>query len=102
VFDWFLDWQLKIVLILGVICSAIVFAFDFRGLQALISLLISLILIFGGSKIYAVETSENWINFSYSEIIKNVFGGALRIIGWTIFLRRVLALAIASLILKGS
>jgi hypothetical protein len=100
-FEWFLDWQLKIVLTLGVICVAIVFVSDFRGVQALIFFLISLILIFGGNKIYAAETSENWLKFSYTEIIKNIFAGALMLIGWMIFLRRVLALAIASLILKG-
>ena len=99
-FEWFLERQLKIVLILGVICVAIIFAVDFRGLQALIILLVSSILILGGNKIYEVETSENWLKFSYFGIIKNIFGASLMVFGWSIFLRGVLALAIASLLLK--
>ena len=98
--EWFFDRQLKITFILGIICLAIIFTFDFRGLQALSIFLVSLVLIFSGFKLYAVDSSENWLNFSYSEIIKNGIGGALMIIGWLIFLRGVLALAIGSLILR--
>ena len=98
--SWFFDRQLKIVLILGIICLAIVFAFDFRGVQALLAFSVSLILIFSGCKLYEIDTSENWLKFSYTEIVKNSVGGALMMIGWWIFLSKVLALAIGSMILR--
>lgn len=98
--EWFFDWQLKIVFIVGIICLAIIFAVDFNGLQAVFIFLFSLLSIFSGSKLYTVESSESWLKISYSEIIKNAIGGALMMIGWVIFLRGLLALAIASVILK--
>jgi hypothetical protein len=101
-FEWFLDQQLKIALFIGSLCVSLVFVFDSRGVQTFVSFLISLVFIFIGSKLYANDTSENWIKFSISDSIRKMFGGALMLIGWIIFLRAVLALAIASSFLKTS
>ena len=98
--DRFLDWQLKIFLILGFISVSIVFLLDFRGFPALFLFLFALALIFTGQKLYSIETSENWLKFSYSETLKNIIGGVLMLIGWGVFLRGVLSLAIAALFLK--
>ena len=98
--DRFLDWQLKIFLIVGLICIVVVFLFDFRGVQAIVFYLFSATLIFEKKKIYQIETSENWLKLSYSGIFRNIFGGVLMLLGWGIFLRGVLAPAIASMFLK--
>lgn len=99
-FDWFIQYQVKLALIIGAICISIIFVFDFRGFQAIIFLIIALALMFWGQKAYSVDTSENWIKFSYSDSIKTICGSVLMFIGWLIFLRQVLALAISSLFLK--
>jgi hypothetical protein len=98
--DWFLDRQLKFAVFLGLICILIIFLFDFRAPQAFFSFLFSLLLIFAGHKLYLIETTENWLKFSYARILKNIIGGALLLIGWGMFLRTVLALAIAVIISK--
>jgi hypothetical protein len=100
IIDWFLDRQLKIALGLGAICLAVIFIFDFRGFQAILSFLISLVFIFLGQKFYTRESTETWLIFSYSETIRKILGGVFLFIGWSIFLRNIFALAIASLFLK--
>ena len=96
--DWFLDRQLKIAVLLGGVCVLIIFLLDFRVAQALLSSFFSLLLIFAGQKLYSVETSENWLRFSYLDTLKAVVGGSLMLLGWLMLLRRVLALAISVLI----
>lgn len=98
--NWFFERQIKLALFIGIICISIIFAFDFRGVQAIIFLFIALPLIFFGQKLYSVDTSENWIKFSYFDSIKAICGGVLMFIGWLIILRQVLALAISLLFLK--
>lgn len=98
--DWFFDRQIRIALIIGSICLAIIFLLDFRGFQAIATFIVSLFLIFLGSKFYVLDTAENWFKFSYFDLIKKAVGGVLMFFGWVIFLRRILALAIASIILK--
>lgn len=98
--DWFLDWQIKIALIIGIVCIPLIFAFDFRGFQAIPFFFLGLVLIFCGNKLFANETAENWIKFSYFDSIKKIFGGVLMFFGWFILIRQVLALAIASIFLK--
>lgn len=100
IISWFLDAQLKIALVFGVICVAVIFIFDFRGFQAFISFLTSLVFIFVGQKFYTGENTENWLKFSYSETIKKVSGGIFLLLGWSIFLRFVFALSLAVLISK--
>ncbi len=97
---FFLDRQLKILLIVGIICTITVFLLDFRGIQALAEFLLSAILIFAGQKLYQDDTSENWLKFSRAEMLRNIAGIILMFFGWIIFLEGVLALAIASIILK--
>lgn len=101
-FDLILDWQIKILLGLGVVCVPIVFLNESRGSQVLVFFLISLAISLVGLWLYTIETSINWLNFSYSEWIKNVIGVILIFVAWRIFLGEVLALAIASLTLKFS
>lgn len=98
--DWFFERQTKFALFIGIICISIISLFDFRGVQAIIFLFIALLLIFLGQKLYSTDTSENWIRFSYSDSIKKICGGVLIFVGWLIFLRQVLALAISSFFLK--
>lgn len=98
--DWFLNSQLKIIILLGWLAVVIIFFFDSRVFQALLSFLFSILLVFAGHKLYSIETAENWLKFSYLETLKSIFGGALMLIGWLIFFRRVLALAITSIILQ--
>lgn len=98
--DWFFDKQLKLAFFLGCVCLVVVFSFDSSALQVLLSFLFSLLLIFAGNRLYLTETSENWLRFSYLEILKNIIGTVFVLIGWMILLRRVLALAIALIISK--
>lgn len=99
---WFLDNQLKILLILGAVCTAIVFIFDFRGVRALLDFLLSIMLVFVGQKSYQDDTAENWLKFSYANTLMSVIGIIIIFWGWIIFLQGVLALAIASILLKTS
>jgi hypothetical protein len=100
--DLFLNWQLKVMFVLGLVCLAVIFIFDFRGLPAVFTFVFSLIFAFCGQKLFAAETSENWLKFSYSDIIKNILGGVFLLLGWTVFLRGVFALSIAALLLQSS
>jgi len=102
IFDWFLEHQLKIVIIIGIISLVIQFSLSEIVLPIIFSFLFSLIIIFIGSRLYQTETSENWIKFSYVNTIKNVFGLVFISIGWVIFLRRVFAQVIAAIFLKFS
>ena len=101
IIDWFLDRQSKIALVIGVVCIAATTLIDFRGFLQITSVFfLSLILIFAGQKLFSIQTSENWLKFSYGGILKNIFGGVIILFGWTIFLRGVFAFAIASMFLK--
>lgn len=102
IFDWFLEHQLKIVIIIGIISLVIQFSLSEIVLPIIFSFLFSLIIIFIGSRLYQTETSENWIKFSYVNTIKNVFGLVFISIGWVIFLRRFFAQVIAAIFLKFS
>jgi hypothetical protein len=96
---WFVDWHLRIMLVLGAICLPIVFLLDYRGFQCLFGFFISFFLVFFGQKLYESDTSENWLEFSIFKSAQNVIGGILILFGWMIFLRGVFAIAIASLVL---
>lgn len=100
IIDWFLDRSFMIALILGIICLAVIFAFDFRGFQVFFYFLISLLFLFLGQKFFDTENADTWLKFSYSEILLKILGGVFLFTGWSVFLRSVLALAIASLLLK--
>ena len=95
-FDWFFEQQLKLAFSLCFLCFVIVFLLDFGWQQTLLAIAVSLLFIFGGSKIYLAETSENWLKLSYTEILKNVIGGAFMLIGWALLVRRVLTFAVAA------
>lgn len=99
-FDWFIDLQLKIFGILGSLSVLMVFLFDFRGPQTLAVFLFTFAMVFVGQKIFVGDTSENWLQYSYFGLLKNTIGGGLVIVGWFIFLRGVVAVALASIILK--
>jgi hypothetical protein len=94
-----MNWQIKFLLLLGAICLPIIFCLDFRGIQSAIVFLFSLALVFFGHKLYQGETSENWLDFSLFNSLRNATGSILILIGWIGFLRGVLSVAIASLIL---
>lgn len=101
-FEWFFDNQLKLALSLGFLCFVIIFLLDFGWQQALLAIVISLLFIFAGSKIYLTETSENWLKISYAEILKNIIGGAFMLIGWALLVRRVLTFAVAAVFSRAS
>ena len=98
--EWFLDRQHWIMIATGCACVLIVAVLDERWPTVLIGLVIPLALVLTGGKLYDGETSENWVKFSYGEIVKNVLGIALIGIGWIMFLRIVVALAAAVLITR--
>lgn len=95
-FDWFFDHQLKLAAFLGFLCFVIIFLLDFGWRQALLAIVVALLFIFAGSKVYLTETSENWLKLSYTEILKNIVGGALMLIGWALLVRRVFTFAVAA------
>ncbi|MEO5858039.1 MAG: hypothetical protein ABIR33_03730 [Pyrinomonadaceae bacterium] len=97
--DWFLSRQFYIALIVGIVCVSIVTAIDYRGIQSLVVLLISLGFIYLGDRLFDSDTTENWLTLSFSQILKNAFGSALILIGWGLFLRGLLAVTIAALLL---
>jgi hypothetical protein len=88
--------------VLGFACLPGRFIFDFRGLQALFTFLFSLIFAFCGQKLLTAETSENWLKFSYFDIIKNVLSGVFLLLSRMVFLRGVFALSIAALLSQSS
>ena len=94
-----INWQVKLLVLLGIICLLITFLLDFRGLQSTIVFIASLAFVYFGNKLYEEDTSENWLNFSLFGSARNIIGGVLILSGWALFLRGVLTVAIASLIL---
>lgn len=58
-FDWFLEYQLKLVFVFSVISIAIKFLYSEIVLPIIFSFLFSLIVILIGSKLFHRETSEN-------------------------------------------
>jgi Ca2+/Na+ antiporter len=95
-----MHWQLKLLLLLGVICLMVILLVDFRGIQSVLVFTISFLFVFFGHKLYEGENSENWLNFSFFSSAKNAVGSVLILFGWIIFLRGVLAVAIASVLLR--
>ena len=96
------DWQIKLIFIVGALSVFIVFFFDFRGIAALFSFIISFGLIFGGNKLWGLESTENWLKLNIADIFRQIIGGAFIFISGLIFVRAVLSLAIAAIILKFS
>lgn len=98
--EWLLNHQTMIVLVLGVVAVFTVFLLDERGPLALMSLVASLVLIAVGQYLFLGYSSENWLSISYGDFLKNVIGTVLMGLGWIVFLRGVLALAIAAMVLR--
>lgn len=99
--DWFIENQTRVAIYLGLVCVLTIVAVgDYRWPMALVSWVFSLIFIFMAQRLYSGETSENWLRISYGEMLKNIFSGVLMLLGWTMFLRLVLGLAIGAAILK--
>jgi len=96
---WFLNNQIKILIIVGIISTAIVFFLDDRILVAVSAFIFSLLLVLLGSKL---SENSNWSDFSFFAVFKNVLGGALMIIGWVIFLRVLVGLSIAAVLLRSN
>jgi hypothetical protein len=99
-FEWFFDHQLKLAFLLSFPCFVIIFLLDFGWQQALLAIVVSLLFIFAGSKIYLAETSENWLKLSYAEILTNIVGGAFMLIGWALLVRRVFTFVVAAVFLR--
>ena len=98
----FIDWQLKLHSTLGVICLIVIFIFAGRGISSAFAFVFSFLLVFVGQKLYEDDTTENWLKFSLGSLAKSAIGGVFMFIGWIMFLRQVLAVAIASLFLSAS
>lgn len=94
------DWQIRLIFIVGVLSVLIVFLFDFRGINALVGFVTSFALIFGGNKLWRPETTENWLRFQMTDILRQIIGGVFILFGGLIFIRLVLSLAIAVIISK--
>lgn len=95
-----MNWQIKLLLLLGAICLSVIFLLDFRGLQSAIVFTISFLLVFFGHRLYEEDDGQSWLNFSVFDSARNVIGSILILAGWIGFLRGVLAVAIASLLLR--
>ena len=87
---------------MGFVSVLVVFIYDLRGVQTLIVYVVSSGLVIGGQKLFQGNTTENWLQASYSSLVKNVVGGVLLILGWVLFLRGVISIAVAALVLKFS
>ena len=98
--DRFLDHQLKILVILSALCITIVSLLDWRWLQVVLYDLLALLLSFLGGRFFEGDTSENWLGTSIGGMAKNAIGGASLLIGWTIFLEKVLSVAVATILLR--
>ena len=97
--EWFLDNQVVVATIMGGLSMLVVFALDTFWPGILGSFLISMLLIFAGARFFPTDTSVNWLEFSYPELVRKAVGGALMLIGWTLVLRLVVARAIGFLLL---
>lgn len=95
-----MHWQIKLLLLLGAICLTVIFSLDFRGIQSIFAFIFSFLLMLSGHKLYEGETSENWLKFSFFSSAKNAIGSILILLGWITFLRHILAVAIASILLR--
>ena len=100
IIDWFINRQAAISGILGAICSVIVLLIDYRGVSVLLLSIFCFGVIFAASRLYQTDTSENWLDSSWSGLLRNVIGGVLMLFGWTVLLRGVLSITIAAILLK--
>lgn len=99
--DWFLERQAWIVLVLGIVCVLIIAGVgDYRWPQATAGVLISFVFVLIAQKLYQADTTENWLNIKCSDLVKNIFSGVFTLLGWSVFLRGVLALAVGAALLK--
>ena len=96
---WFIDRHTQIAVMIAALCVLVALALDPIWLLTLLALMISVPLIFCGQRLFPTDTSENWLAFSSSDLTRKIVGGALMLIGWSIFLRGVLARTIAALLL---
>jgi len=85
-FDWFLERQLMIMAIIGLICSVIMFAIGSNGVSIVIQTLICLVIAFVGGRIYEGETSETWLQTSWLSYIRAVLGSLVLGFAWLCFI----------------
>lgn len=95
----FPSWHIKMFLILGIICLPVILFLDLPVISILFMFAFRFLLVFVGQLLYENETTQNWLEFSPFGTMKNekIFGGVLIFFGWSLFLRGVLAVAIASI-----
>lgn len=97
--DWFISNQVVIAFVLGSLCVLTVALFDPRWPSATLVFVISLGLIFAGRRLYVFDDSDNWLTLSWGSTLRTGVSYLFMFFGWVFFLRGLLALAIASLIL---
>lgn len=97
--DWFISNQVVIAFVLGSLCVLTVALVDPRWPSAMLVFCISLGLIFVGRRLYVFDDSDNWLSLSWGSTLRTVISWLFMFFGWILFLRGLLALAIASLLL---
>jgi hypothetical protein len=97
--DWFVRNQVVIAFVAGSVSVFTVLLLDARWPSAILVFTISLALIFVGQRLYISDDSDNWLTLSWGSILKTVVSYLFMLFGWIFFLRGLLALAIASLLL---
>jgi hypothetical protein len=83
--DWFINNQLKIMSVIGVVCTVLVLVIGGPWLFILAQTTFSLVVAFIGAVLYEGETPENWLDFSWSSWARNIFGGILIGFAWMMF-----------------
>ena len=99
--DWLLERQIWIAVAVAAASVLLMIVLGHpRWLGAAAAALIALVPIFIGGRLFAGDTSENWLRFSYIETGRSIIGGVLMLLGWAVLLRGVLASAIGAGLLK--
>ena len=100
VVDWFVSRQFRIAGTLAAVCSGVALLIDPRGVFVLAVSILCVADIFVAGRLFQGETTESWLDNSWSGLIRNVVGGILMLFGWVTLLRVVVATTIAAILLK--
>ena len=85
IFDWFIDCQLKFMALIGVTCILTAIALQGPYQTIVFGTIFCFILALAGSLLYQGETSESWLDYAWTRMIKDVIGLVLIGSAWLAF-----------------
>ena len=95
--DWFLNNQVRIIAVASLACVLATIVTGGGWWLILLFSLASTAVVAVGWLLFTNESE--WLDWSWSQMLLNILGGALMLIGWVVFLRGVVVLTIAKVLL---